>query len=158
VVRWALSVLVALYADRLADLRDRAGRHKRLGRPVRQARELDRFLLGDGLDGSTVASDMSVLASNLDRFRWEVAEYSQDLSDYPQEARGKDEPLELLPTLCESVGREAKQLLNDISTTTKNIGASAQLRQSIANTRLQRTVLVLSVAATIIALVSLFAS
>lgn len=158
VVRWAMTSLISLYADRLAELRDRAGRPRRFRRPVRQASDLDRYVLGDGLDASSVASDIRQLASNLDGFRWEVAEYSEDREEYPQEIRDKEQPLELVPTLAESLKREAERLLQDMTTTTANIGASAQLRQSIANTRLQRAVFVLTIVATVIALLSLIAA
>jgi hypothetical protein len=157
VVRWAMTSVVSLYADSLGELRDRAGRHKRMGQPVRQARELDRFLLGDGLDASSVASDIRALTADLKAFRWDVPEYSEDLSRFPQSAQGKREPPELLPLMRESLDQQAKRLLEDMATTTTNVGASAQLRQAIANTRLQRVVLVLSLAATAIALIGLFA-
>jgi hypothetical protein len=157
VVRWAMTSLMSLYGDRLGVLRDHAGRRRRFGRPIRQARELDGFLLGDGLDASTVASDIRALAGDLNAFRWNVAEYSEDLEDYPQALRDKRDPFELVPMLCESLGRRAKRLLEDMGTTTANVGASAQLRQSIASTRLQRAVLVLTVVATVIAIVSLVA-
>ena len=158
IVRWAMTTLISLYIDRLGELRDRAGRRKRFRRPVRQARDLDRFLLGDGLDASTVASDIRLICGNPDRFRWHVPKYSEDREEYPTGVRESREPLEMIPALRDSLDRKAQQLLQDMDTTTRNVGASAQLRQAIANTRLQRLVLMLSIAATIIALVSLIVS
>ena len=52
VARWAATCLLSLYADQLASLRDRAGVPRRIARPVGQARDLDKFLIGDGLDAS----------------------------------------------------------------------------------------------------------
>lgn len=46
VARWATTCLLSLYADRLASLRDQAGR-RRVASPVREARDFDRYLTGE---------------------------------------------------------------------------------------------------------------
>ena len=127
-----------------------------MGRPVRQAREFDKYLMGDGLDASTVASDLRTFAENLQRFRWSVPEYSEDRDEYPEPIRSRAAPAELVPTLCTSLSSQAARLLGDMSTTTTNLSASAALRQAIANTRLQRAVLTATVIATLIALTGLW--
>ena len=63
VARWAIACLLSLYIDRLAGLRDRPVRH-RLRRPVQEALSLDIYLLGDGLDASTVTADVRDLTEN----------------------------------------------------------------------------------------------
>jgi len=156
VVRWTMTCLLSLYVDRLGELRDRAGVRRRMGRPVRQAREFDKYLMGDGLDASTVASDLRTFAENLQRFRWSVPEYSEDRDEYPEPIRSRAAPAELVPTLCTSLSSQAARLLGDMSTTTTNLSASAALRQAIANTRLQRAVLTATVIATLIALTGLW--
>lgn len=155
VARWAIACLLSLYADRLAEVRDRAARHRRVSRPVRQARNLDGYLLGDGLDASTVAADMRDLAENLEYFRRNVPEYTEDLSDYPEPVRCQQQPQELVPWLRERLQHQGLGLERDIDVTTRNISASAGLRQAIANTRLQRMVLFLTVIAIAIAVISL---
>lgn len=158
-VRWATTCLLSLYADRLGELRDRAGAPKLLGlgRPVRQARDLNSFLLGDGLDASTVASDLHKFAKEPRAFGWTVMGYTEDRTEYP-ESRSNGEPLNLTAVLRAAVQSQTKRLLDDMATTTGNLRGSAELRQAMTNTRLQRAVIALSILAVIIAVVSLVVS
>jgi hypothetical protein len=153
VARYALAGLLDLYADRLAVLRDAAGGHRAGHRPVRDARNLDRYLLTDGLDAATVTADIANLTQELRTFRWNVPEYTQDLG--PHQGSKNFEPHELVPQLCESLRERAARLAADTANTDGNLRASAELRQAIANTRLQRRVLVLTIIAVVVAVLSL---
>lgn len=152
--RHAILALLALYADRLGDLRDTAGRKRFPRRPVREGRDFDDYLIRDGLDAATVTSDLESFTRDLTYFRWGVPEYIEDREGFPKTSPSR-EPLEYVPSLCAELREQAARLARDTTTTTGNIRASAQLRQAIANTRLQRFVLALSVAATVIAVISL---
>jgi hypothetical protein len=154
-VRCAIVALLELYSNSLSDLRDRAGAKRSLRRPVREARELDQYLLGDGLDAATITADIRALTENLELFRRDVPEYVEDFSSYPANLRKGDEARELLPGMCESLHDQAVRLVRDHAATIGNIRASAELRQAMANTKLQRIVVALSVMATVIAFISL---
>lgn len=158
VARWAIVCLLSLYTYRLASLRDRAGRPRKMAKPIRQARDFDKFLITDGLDASTIISDLDVFVQNVNRFRSGVAEYSEHLSRYPESYRNTHKPEELVPNLCGKIKNHAGRLKQDMEAATSNIAASAGLRQAIANTRLQRSVIVLTLVAIIIALASLYVS
>jgi hypothetical protein len=157
VARWGIARLLALYANRLAALRDRSGRPKIIRRPVREAREFDKFLMRDGLDAATVISDLEVLTRDLSQFRFDVADYSEDMSLYPPHMRTRS-PAELVTNLYHNIKGQAERLKSDTEAATSNISSSAQLRQAIANTRLQRTVIVLTIIAIAIAVISLYVS
>jgi hypothetical protein len=158
VARYAIASLLSMYSDGLGDLRDRADGRPRLRRPVQEALNLDQYLIGDGLDSATITADIRLLTDDLKQFRWNVPEYTEDLEGYPPGLREKREPREFVPALCSWLRNQADRLAEDTATTTGNIRASAELRQAIANTRLQRTTLLLSLAATVIAVISLLAS
>lgn len=155
--RLAMPALLDIYADRLGDLRDRAGVQRLLSRPVRDARVLDDYLIRDGLDAATITSDLKLFTEDLVKFRWGVPEFSEH-REHLGGAASKRQPIEYLPALRQGIREQAVRLLSDTKTTTENIRASAELRQAIANTRLQRLVLALSVIAIIIAVISLLAS
>jgi len=155
---WGVSCLLSLYATELAILRDQAGAPRRFSRPVRQAREFDLYLLADGLDASALTADVLALTEDLERFRWRMPEYTEDLDVLPEQVAAQREPDELVPALREHLRGQCTRLSEDTRTTTENLRASAQLRQAIANTRLQRTLLLLSGLATTIAIVTLLAS
>jgi hypothetical protein len=149
-----MTALLDVYAGRLAELRDKAGVRRHLPRAVRSARELDNYLIRDGLDAATITSDLEALTRDLTYFRWGVPEFVEDRHCLP-EGRQETQPVDYVPTLCASIREQAARLATDTITTTGNIRASAELRQAVANTTLQRFILVLSVAATIIAVISL---
>lgn len=150
-----VQALLSIYTDQLSRLRDRAGIKPRIGRPVRQARDLDGFLLGDGLDAVTVASDLKDFTEELSNFRWNVAEYMEDVQGIPESIRNSREAAQLVPNLRDTLHTSSIRLIEDIAATTTNVSASAQLRQAVANTRLQRTVVTLAVIATIASVISL---
>ena len=152
--RHAMTALLSLYADRLGALRDNAGIRRRLRRPVREARALDNYLIRDGLDAATVTSDLAVFTDDLSRFRRGVPEFTEHREGLPDPPHGY-KLVDYVPALCAAIRRQSARLATDTTATTSNIRASAELRQSITNTRLQRLIVLLSVAATIIAVVSL---
>ena len=155
--RHALTALLAIYSSRLAILRDNAGIKRRFRWPVREGRELDNYLIRDGLDAATVTSDLDPFTQDLTIFRWGVPEFTE-YRDHLGEGAAKRKPLEYVPSLCSAIRGRAARLAVDTATTTQNIKASAELRQAIANTRLQRLASVLAVTAVIIAVVSLLAA
>jgi hypothetical protein len=150
VARWAIACLLSLYIDRLAGLRDRPVRH-RLRRPVREALSLDDYLLGDGLDASAVTADVRDLTENPTYFEHDILDYVEDVSY----ALGNT-PQQLAPWLLDPLRHRGLGLERDTDVTTRNISASAGLRQAIANTRLQRMALLLTATAIAIAVISLF--
>jgi hypothetical protein len=156
--RYAIASLLSLYSDGLGELRDRAGGRPRLRRPVQEALDLDQYLIGDGLDSASITADIRSLTDDLKQFRWSVPEFTEDLESYPPSIREKREPREFVPALCSWLRNQANCLAEDTATTTGNIRASAELRQAIANTRLQRTTLLLSLVATVVAVISLLAA
>lgn len=156
---YAMVALLGIYGDALGRLRDNAGSNRLRG-PMRQAEELDRHLIGDGLDAATVASDIRALTEDLARFRRYVPEYAEVVVNHPSNKKGKDRrkkpaPREFVALLRETLREQATRLAEDMAATTGNIRASAELRQAMANTRLQRIVLVLSVLAALVAIGSL---
>jgi hypothetical protein len=155
--RHALTALLAIYASRLALLRDKAGIKRRFRRPVREGRALDNYLIRDGLDAATVTSDLDVFTEDLTYFRWGVPEFTE-YREHLGDGRPKRPLLEYVPSLCSAIRQRAARLAADTATTTQNIKASAELRQAIANTRLQRLASGLSVLAVIVAVVSLLAT
>jgi hypothetical protein len=150
-----MTSLLSVYGDGLGDLRDRAGGRPMLRRPVQEAKKLDQYLIGDGLDSATITADIRLLTDDLKQFRWGVPEYTEDLEGYSPDLREKQELREFVPVLCSWLRNQANRLSEDTATTTGNIRASAELRQAIANTRLQRPTLLLSLAAAVIAVISL---
>jgi hypothetical protein len=156
IARWAVSCLLSFYTGLLARLRDRAGRRRKIGRPVRGAQDLDRFLIREGLDASTVVSDLEEFAAHPVVFHFDVPGYTEDRSAYPESFQHKHPPAQLSAALLEKIKTQGERLMRDTDAATSNITASAELRQAIANTKLQRRVLVLTVASILIALASLY--
>ncbi|MFV2195042.1 hypothetical protein [Nocardiopsis sp. LOL_012] len=155
VSRWAMFALIALYEDRLGRLRDQAGQQQ--WRTVGIARELDRFLLGDGLDASAIASDLGNFSRDPQGFPHDFSEYVADQDPFPGEPTEEaEEPAKLVDFWRERLEKQCTRLLEDMETTTGNIRASAELKQSIANTKMQRLVIGLAFIAAIVAVVSLY--
>ena len=151
-----MDALLSLYGSRLADLRDTARVSRRPRRPVRESLALDRFLVGDGLDAVTIASDLELATEDLDYFRWGLPEFTEYLDHLPPRADGEGrEAREYIPSQREALRGLAARIAKDVALTTEVIQASAGLRQTVASTRLQRMSLALSVLAIIIALVGL---
>ena len=158
VARWATSCLLSLYADELAALRDRAGRRPQRWLPrrhVRAALDLDRYLIGDGLDAATVASDVASFAEDPQNFATDLRAYPEYLEPFPESARAANPPRELMVWIREGLQERAERLERDTSAATGNIRASAELRQAIANTRLQRVVVPIALLTLIAAVITL---
>lgn len=155
--RLAIPALLDIYAARLAGLRDRAGVRRLLSRPVRDARTLDDYLSRDGLDAATVTSDLELFTRDLTTFRWDVPEFTE-YREHLGVATPKRTEVEYLPALRIEIREQAARLASDTTNTTGNIRASAELRQAIANTRLQRFVFGLSVCAIVVAIIGLLAA
>jgi hypothetical protein len=155
--RYAAIVLLSTYSNGIGDLRDRAGLRRILHRTVHDARKLDRHLIGDGLDAATVTTDLRALTNDPHKFRWGLAKYREDLAYYSEEFRAKNQPRELATVFFETLKDRASRLADDTAATTASIRASADLRQSMANTRLQRAILLLSLIAAAVAVISLVA-
>jgi hypothetical protein len=155
VARWAMNCLLAMYADNLAQLRDDAGKRRPGSRPVRQGRDLDRYLIRDGLDASTIVAELEAFTEDLEEFGSAVPEYTEYLDPFPERARASNPPRRLVPWLRERLREQAQQLGRDTAATTENIKASAELRQAVSNTKLQRVTVGLTILAVIIAIISL---
>lgn len=159
IARRATSALLLLYADRLGDLRDSAGSDRFPRRPVRAGKALDRFLIRDGLDAATVTGDIESLTSDPIRFAWNVPDYEEftehlAVPSHPAPP-GSDSYLEMLR---ERLRDQASRLDRDMHATTDMVKASADLRQAITNTQLQRIILLISLIAVAVAVVSLLSS
>jgi hypothetical protein len=151
-----MDTLLSLYGSRLADLRDTARISRRPRRPVCESLALDHFLIGDGLDAVTIASDLELATEDLDYFRWGLPEFTEYLDHLPSRPNREDrEAREYIPFQREALRGLAARIVKDVSLTTEVIQASAGLRQTVASTRLQRITLGLSVVAIILAVVGL---
>ncbi len=148
-----MTCLPSVYADKLAQLRDDAGRRRPGSRPVRQGRDLDDYLIRDGLDASTVVSDLGAFTKDLADFRTGVPEYTEYLDPFPAAAQARNPPRELVPWLRELLRDLVERLARDTAATTSNVRASAELRQAVANTKLQRVMICLTIAAAAIAVI-----
>lgn len=158
VARWATSCLLSLYADELAALRDRAGRRPQRWLPrrhLRAALDLDRYLIGDGLDAATVAPDAASFADDPQSFATDLRSYPEYLDPFPESARAANSPRELMAWIREGLQERAGRLERDTAAATGNIRASAELRQAVANTRLQRVVVPIALLTLIAAVITL---
>lgn len=148
-----LRILMDEFFIELARLRDDAGGDRRFPRPVREAKRLNQYLVTTGLDTSAFASDIAELASNLDWFRWGVPEYMEVVSE---QARNHGRSArDLVPDISEGLAVGARRLGAMAAQTQDNLRASAELRQAIENTRLQRIVILVSVVTLIVATLTL---
>ena len=155
VARWAMNCLLSVYADNLAQLRDDAGKRRPGSRPVRQGSDLDKYLIRDGLDASTVVSELEAFTKDLEDFRVAVPEYTAYRTPLPEPAQAMNPPRQMVPWLRERLRDQAQQLGRDTAATIENIRASAELRQAISNTKLQRVTVSLTIVAVVIAIISL---
>ncbi|MGW3993078.1 hypothetical protein ACWEF6_06270 [Amycolatopsis sp. NPDC004772] len=155
IARLGSLALLDIYGDRLSEIRDQSQVRSRPRRPVQEAKDLDSYLIGDGLDAATVAEDLASAAKDLQRFRWDTAEYRE--KHYSRLRRPEPtEPRDFLPSLSKLIQERASRLKIDTVAITGNFRASAELRQAITNARLQRVAAILAVLATIAAVIALF--
>lgn len=96
-------------------------------------------------------SDLGAFTKDLADFRTGVPEYTGYL--IPAAAQARNPPRELVPWLRELLRDQVERLARDTAATTSNVRASAELRQAVANTKLQRVMICLTIAATAIAVI-----
>lgn len=149
--RWAAHRLLALRLDQLAALRDEAAARGR-NRAVRDAEAIDAYLRTNGLDARTVVAEIERVTANSPGFLLGLPVYSRT-PPAPGGTAGATE--DFRQVLCDSMNATAERLATDTEAATPSIVASAGLRQSILNTKLQRRALVASIVAAAIAAVSL---
>lgn len=157
IVHHSVTSLLILYGNILGDLRDRPTTRFRVRRPVREARELDRYLVGDGLDAATITEEVGTPARVPTFFGLNHVRFTENLDHLQANIRKQRAQRDLSTLLRAGLEKLATRLTRETSKTISNIRASAELRQAIANTRLQRFVLLLTVVATVIALIGLMA-
>lgn len=153
--RLAIIALMSLYRERIAGLRDKAGRRRRLPRPIHEARLLDDYLARDGLDAATVAADVTELTADPRHFGWHVPDFREYVDMLGPTVAASYEPGDFVTAARERSQAQAERLVTNASITTENARASAELRQAIANTQLQVFTIVLAVIAAAIAVISL---
>jgi hypothetical protein len=122
---------------------------------VRAALDLDRYLIGDGLDAATVASDVASFAEDPQNFATDLQAYPEYLEPFPGAARAANPPREMMAWIREGLQERAERLERDTSAVTGNIRASAEVRQAIANTRLQRVVVPIALLTLVAAVITL---
>jgi hypothetical protein len=124
-----------------------------MARAVREARAPDRYLMSDGLDATTVTADLHDFTRSLARFRSNVPGYKEDLTGYPNSVQDRRHPADLIADLRGGLRSQADQLQRDVQATTVGIHASAELRQAVANTLVQRRLQVLTIIGVVIAVI-----
>jgi hypothetical protein len=152
--RHALLALIHLYADRLAELRDAPTARRR--RPVAEAQALVDYLSRDGLDIATITRDLRVMTEDARHFAWNLPDYAQDRTHWGRPPT--EDPPRLVEGLRRRLTEQAARLEIDVEATTGAIRASAELRQAVSNTRLQRIVLAVSGLALLVSVTSLIIS
>jgi hypothetical protein len=144
---WAL---LDLLERELADVRD-LRRGRRIGGPVRNARELNNYLLRGGLDTVTVTADIAKAATGR-WFLWHAPTFLED--DHQAKNPPSGQPVDFIAGIRRRLVSQATALRADAINTSDNLRGSAELQQAIANTRMQRAVIALTVLAIAIAVAS----
>lgn len=143
----SILVLISLFQQALGRTRDYP-RNRRFARPVRDALDLDYYLINDGLDAATISSEVLTSISDGKIFEYGLPDPKKTLGQ-------KHEPQSLQSHLKESMQATAQRLKFDTEATEKIVQASAQLRHAISGTRMQRTAVLLSLVATVVAILAL---
>jgi hypothetical protein len=151
---WSSSRLVASYTHKMAGFRDGAA-DRRFRRPVVEVKRLDQYLMRDGLDATTVVADLAQIASNRRLWSRNIPNFNADLLAIPERHREAAARKSLIEEMMELIAAQAEQIVCDTTSVTTNISASANLRQVLSNTRLQRTVFVVTLAALVVSIVAL---
>jgi hypothetical protein len=148
---WGLWRLLHVYESSLATYRDSAAvGARRRARPIKQARALDRLLTTDGMDAATVCHDITQELEDVRYLRHAAPEYIETHDWLPQKP-----PPQLLDGLHRNLQYLAQRLPQRFEVVLANARASAELRQAMSNTRLQRWILPVSAVALIIAIYGL---
>ena len=101
-----------------------------------------------------MTSDTGVFAEDPTIFGFDVPGFTESFEVFPTGKRRRP-PMDYVEWLREGIRQQAARLGGDNAMTSENVRASAELRQAIANTRLQRFILLLSAAAAIISVIGI---
>ncbi|WP_158684561.1 hypothetical protein [Amycolatopsis orientalis] len=153
-VKVTLASLLSIYDDRLGEIRDNAQSQKFPRRPVKEAKRLEEYLMGDGLDASVVIQDILEITKDVTKFRGDTPEYRERVPEVIK-ARLPRAAGELGSSMRDSIRHRATSLENYTKSITENFRASAELRQAITNARLQRAAAALSILALVAAVLAL---
>ena len=141
--RWAQGALLDGYHEVLATQRDRAG-SPGPRRPIRELKAVRELVRTDALDMFAAAGDISSLTEDLLAFTYDVLE--------PQRLRQPGgEPINFLNNLREAQRERSRQLTQSLQLLLTTLSTSADLAQTISNTRTQRLVTVLTAVSLVLA-------
>jgi len=148
--RWALSELLDRYHESLAALRDRTARDGSY-RPVRDLKSLRSLVRTTLYDIGVSAQEIADFANSKVIYRWDVMELT-----YCRKVGG--ETLEFVPDMQERQAARAQQVLREEKLLRSALSTSSHLTQSVSNVRIQRLLVVLTIASIGIALWAAFLS
>jgi hypothetical protein len=153
---WATTALLAVYERSLASIRDLASTRHRSNRPVKQALDLDGHLTSDGFDIAAVTADIAEVTNHQTlTFGVSAPPYEIQTDHWPKQMQ----PAAPLPGAIAAQRRQlaatAARLARDSERTVAGVAASAGLRQTVSNTRLQRWVVLLAILTLVVAIIGL---
>ncbi|WP_143116044.1 hypothetical protein [Lentzea xinjiangensis] len=155
---WGVSQLLDVYMRHLSHLRDTVAARKQRFRPVAQARKLDNYIMRDGIDLSMIAEEVKTHSDALSVHRYTSTRFIR-----ADDSRGPNHPpspgaasQDLSSSILSAISDRADQLVTSSRAATTGITASAELRQSISNARLQRSTLTITLVALAVAVASLY--
>jgi hypothetical protein len=111
--------------------------------------------MGEGLDAENIAADIIAFQMELDNMVLDGPKYTEVTATPNSAAFGGQD---LSSWMSSDILQRASHLERNTGKATKNIQASAELRQSISNLRLQRLILGFSAIAVLVAIISLLIS
>lgn len=142
--RWALSCLLDGFNHRLSELRDRTASD--LGHaPVRELRQLRRLARTELLDLQAATADIEALARSDRWYRYDVIE------PVGADDHGRSRP-DLVPSMQEFQLHRSQRLQEDVQRLLTSLSLSAEMTQTISNIRVQRLLVLLTVASVLAAL------
>jgi hypothetical protein len=154
--RWGSLCLLERYQVRLAHLRDLSASSHRW-RLARDLKELRRLVVAELFDAQVAAQDVRGFAENHHWFRYETMEpvealYWQD--DVPEEKRR--EPVNFVDMLAERSIDVAKEVEASLPRQIATHSTASNLGTAVSSVRMQRLVLVISLASVAIAAAALY--
>lgn len=142
--RWALSCLLDGFNHRLSELRDRTASD--LGHaPVRELRQPRRLARTELLDLQVATADIEALAGSDSWYRYDVIE------PVDADERGRPRP-DLVPSMQEFQLHRSQRLQEDVQRLLTSLSLSAEMTQTISNIRVQRLLVLLTIASVLAAL------
>lgn len=135
--RWAITCLLDSYHEKLSVLRDYTARNSRY-RPVRDLKSLRTLARTMLYDIGVCAQETIEFAESDYRYRYDVLEMK-----YAREVNGKQP--ELLPDLQSSQVARANQVRREAELLRATLSISNDLSQTVANIRIQRLVVLLTI-------------